>query len=81
MDVFTSEPPKENLHALLQHPNFVCTPHLGASTEEAQINVARDIALQMCDVFDQKDVRSVQMIHSHYSLMCGSSDLCTSLSA
>jgi hypothetical protein len=41
---------------LLQHPNLVCTPHLGASTEEAQINVARDIAQQMCDVFDQKEV-------------------------
>ena len=56
MDVFTSEPPKEHLHALLRHPNVVCTPHLGASTEEAQINVARDIAIQMCDVLDQKDV-------------------------
>jgi D-3-phosphoglycerate dehydrogenase / 2-oxoglutarate reductase len=56
LDVFTSEPPKENLKSLLQHPNLVCTPHLGASTEEAQINVARDIAQQMCDVFDQKEV-------------------------
>jgi D-3-phosphoglycerate dehydrogenase len=56
LDVYSSEPPKENLRALLQHPNLVCTPHLGASTEEAQINVARDIAQQMCDVFDQKEV-------------------------
>ena len=56
LDVYTSEPPKENLKSLLQHPNLVCTPHLGASTEEAQINVARDIAQQMCDVFDQKEV-------------------------
>lgn len=45
----------ENLKELLLHPNMVCTPHLGASTDEAQINVARDIAVQMCDVFDQKD--------------------------
>ena len=55
LDVFTSEPPKEHLKPLIAHPNLVCTPHLGASTEEAQINVARDIATQMCDVFDQKD--------------------------
>eukprot|EP01038_Epipyxis_sp_PR26KG_P013374 gene13374-17934_t len=55
LDVFTSEPPKEHLKPLIAHPNLVCTPHLGASTEEAQVNVAKDIAIQMCDVFDQKD--------------------------
>jgi D-3-phosphoglycerate dehydrogenase len=55
LDVFTTEPPGEALRALIAHPNLVCTPHLGASTEEAQINVARDIATQMCDVFDQCD--------------------------
>eukprot|EP00600_Ochromonadales_sp_CCMP1393_P001691 CAMPEP_0174983164 /NCGR_PEP_ID=MMETSP0004_2-20121128/16966_1 /TAXON_ID=420556 /ORGANISM="Ochromonas sp., Strain CCMP1393" /LENGTH=532 /DNA_ID=CAMNT_0016235335 /DNA_START=245 /DNA_END=1843 /DNA_ORIENTATION=- len=55
LDVFTSEPPKDHLRPLVDHPNLVCTPHLGASTEEAQINVARDIATQMCDVFEQKD--------------------------
>lgn len=32
---------------LLAHPNVTCTPHLGASTEEAQINVAKDIAVQV----------------------------------
>lgn len=55
LDVYSSEPPKEHLKPLLAHPNLVCTPHLGASTDEAQVNVARDIAVQMCDVFDQKD--------------------------
>lgn len=65
LDVYTSEPPKENLKTLLQHPNLVCTPHLGASTEEAQINVARDIAQQMCDVFDQKEVRTSLLINSN----------------
>lgn len=55
LDVFTSEPPKEHLAPLISHPKLICTPHLGASTEEAQLNVARDIATQMCDVFDQKD--------------------------
>jgi D-3-phosphoglycerate dehydrogenase / 2-oxoglutarate reductase len=55
LDVFTSEPPKEHLKPLIDHPNLICTPHLGASTDEAQINVARDIAKQMCDVFESKD--------------------------
>ena len=55
LDVYTSEPPKEGLHTLLEHPNLICTPHLGASTEEAQINVAVDVAAQMCDIFDKKD--------------------------
>ncbi len=59
LDVFTSEPPKDHLRPLISHPNIICTPHLGASTEEAQINVARDIANQMCDVFDQKDFLGV----------------------
>ena len=55
LDVYTSEPPKAELMPLLSHPNVVCTPHLGASTDEAQVNVSRDIAVQMCDVFDQRD--------------------------
>jgi len=59
LDVFTSEPPKAHLQPLIAHPKLVCTPHLGASTEEAQINVARDIANQMCDVFEQKDFLGV----------------------
>lgn len=29
LDVYSSEPPKDHLHALLRHPNVVCTPHLG----------------------------------------------------
>ena len=55
LDVYSVEPPGEKLQELLGHPNLVCTPHLGASTEEAQVNVARDIAIQMCDVFDETD--------------------------
>jgi hypothetical protein len=37
--------------ALLSHPRVLCTPHLGASTEEAQRKVAREIAGQMSDAF------------------------------
>lgn len=47
LDVFEVEPAKEN--ALFGHPNVVCTPHLGASTIEAQDNVAVQIAEQISD--------------------------------
>src|SRR5262249_2690020 len=46
-DVFTIEPAKEN--PLFGAPNFVATPHLGASTNEAQENVALQVAEQMSD--------------------------------
>jgi D-3-phosphoglycerate dehydrogenase len=46
-DVFEVEPAKDN--ALFGHPNFVATPHLGASTEEAQENVALQVAEQISD--------------------------------
>jgi D-3-phosphoglycerate dehydrogenase / 2-oxoglutarate reductase len=46
-DVFTTEPATEN--PLFGHPNVICTPHLGASTNEAQENVALQIAEQMSD--------------------------------
>src|SRR6476620_7488802 len=46
-DVFTSEPATEN--PLFGHPNVVATPHLGASTSEAQENVALQVAEQMSD--------------------------------
>ncbi len=46
-DVFTTEPAKENV--LFGAPNFIATPHLGASTSEAQENVALQVAEQMAD--------------------------------
>ena len=46
-DVFVTEPATENV--LFGHPNVVCTPHLGASTSEAQENVALQVAEQMSD--------------------------------
>src|SRR5215212_1050321 len=46
-DVFIEEPAKIN--PLFGHPNVVCTPHLGASTTEAQENVALQVAEQMSD--------------------------------
>ncbi|MFU7527769.1 phosphoglycerate dehydrogenase [Qipengyuania sp. ASV99] len=47
LDVFAVEPAKEN--PLFGVPNFICTPHLGASTTEAQVNVALQVAEQMAD--------------------------------
>jgi len=46
-DVFVEEPATAN--PLFGHPNVVCTPHLGASTTEAQENVALQVAEQMSD--------------------------------
>jgi D-3-phosphoglycerate dehydrogenase len=47
IDVFSEEPATENV--LFGAPNVICTPHLGASTSEAQENVAIQIAEQMSD--------------------------------
>src|SRR5208283_2427813 len=46
-DVFVTEPAKESV--LFGAPNFVATPHLGASTSEAQENVALQVAEQISD--------------------------------
>ena len=47
LDVFKTEPAKENI--LFGNERVVCTPHLGASTSEAQENVALQVAEQMAD--------------------------------
>lgn len=47
LDVFAEEPAKQ--HPMFGMENVICTPHLGASTSEAQENVALQIAEQMSD--------------------------------
>jgi len=47
LDVFAEEPAKNS--PLFGTPGFICTPHLGASTTEAQVNVALQVAEQMAD--------------------------------
>ena len=47
LDVFVDEPAKAS--PLFGTPGFVSTPHLGASTTEAQVNVAIQVAEQMAD--------------------------------
>jgi D-3-phosphoglycerate dehydrogenase len=46
-DVFAKEPPEPS--PLMALPNFVAIPHLGASTEQAQLAVAEKVALLIID--------------------------------
>ena len=48
LDVFVVEPPGAD-HPLVNHPKVICTPHLGASTKQAQVNVAIAVAEQVAD--------------------------------
>lgn len=52
LDVFTTEPliPGSVADWLAKHPNTVATPHLGASTVEAQENVSIDVCTQMLEI-------------------------------
>ena len=56
LDVFEQEPPKES--PLFGLPNVILTPHLGASTEEAQVEVALDVARQIVDVLEGRPPQS-----------------------
>src|SRR5216683_4287478 len=48
VDVWSEEPPESPvIKRLIQHPRVVVTPHLGANTQEAQVNVAVDVARQL----------------------------------
>ncbi|NLN78411.1 MAG: phosphoglycerate dehydrogenase [Armatimonadetes bacterium] len=57
IDVFETEPPDFS-NELFDLANVITTPHLGASTEEAQTNVAIDVAEQIVDVFAGRSARS-----------------------
>ena len=48
IDVWSEEPPKSDaVCGLVRHPRVVVTPHLGANSSEAQVNVAVDVARQL----------------------------------
>lgn len=57
IDVYESEPAPED-HPLRSRQDCVCTPHLGASTEEAQVTVAVEIAENIIDALLDKEVRN-----------------------
>uniref|UniRef100_A0A7S0L5D1 D-3-phosphoglycerate dehydrogenase n=1 Tax=Coccolithus braarudii TaxID=221442 RepID=A0A7S0L5D1_9EUKA len=59
LDVFESEPPADHEWALIKHPKMIATPHLGASTEEAQSKVAQEIARSMVSAFAEQPVAGV----------------------
>lgn len=62
LDVYDEEPPKDP--DLLAAPNLVITPHLGASTEEAQVNVAIVMAEQVLDALKGRVIRNAVNIPS-----------------
>ena len=55
IDVFDREPPTGS--PLLEAPNTILTPHLGASTAEAQVAVAEEVAAQILDLLDGRPAR------------------------
>lgn len=57
LDVYSQEPPSDEIYEILKHPKIICTPHLGASTEEAQEKVAEQIAYQMADALEKKSFK------------------------
>lgn len=62
LDVFEEEPAKDN--ALFGMQQVVCTPHLGASTKEAQENVAVQVAQQIADYLNHGTVENALNIPS-----------------
>ena len=61
LDVYEEEPPPKD-HPLLRRHEVICTPHLAASTTEAQDRVARQIAQDVCEVLkDRPAHRAVNM--------------------
>ena len=56
LDVFSNEPAKSNV--LFDTPNLILTPHIAASTVEAQLVVAEQIAEQISDYFNKGEVKN-----------------------
>ncbi|XKL67849.1 hypothetical protein PGB90_003340 [Kerria lacca] len=53
LDVYTEEPPTNEItKKLISHPKVIATPHIGASTKEAQIRVAVEVAEQFISLND-----------------------------
>jgi len=63
LDVFEEEPPSRD-HPLFQCPNFIGTPHLGGSTEDAQQNVATIVCNAMVEYLTTGTVRNAVNVPS-----------------
>ncbi|GHI01557.1 phosphoglycerate dehydrogenase [Neobacillus kokaensis] len=55
LDVFEKEPVADP--ELLQNPNIIVTPHLGASTVEAQEKVAQEVSAEIIDIFETQSIQ------------------------
>lgn len=65
IDVFEPEPPTQPVtKELIAHPKVIVTPHLGASTEEAQFNVAKEIAISVREFLLGQGIRNAVNIPS-----------------
>lgn len=59
VDVWSEEPPKsETVKGLIAHPRLVVTPHLGANTFEAQVNVAIDVSREIINYLDEQPMEN-----------------------
>ncbi len=63
LDVFEKEPTAKD-HPLVAHERVICTPHLGASTEQAQINVSIAVAEQVRDFLLSGEIRNAVNVPS-----------------
>lgn len=55
LDVFEKEPVSDS--ELLTNPNIVVTPHLGASTVEAQEKVAQEVSAEIIEILEEKNIQ------------------------
>jgi D-3-phosphoglycerate dehydrogenase len=63
LDVYVKEPPPAD-HPLIAHPRVICTPHLGASTDEAQQKVAVEVAEQFVAYVERGEVKNALNVAS-----------------
>ncbi|MFZ7942336.1 phosphoglycerate dehydrogenase [Neobacillus sp. 19] len=56
LDVFEKEPVADL--ELLQNPNIIVTPHLGASTVEAQEKVAQEVSAEIIEIFESQSIQN-----------------------
>lgn len=71
IDTFDNEP--KPIHELISHPNVIVTPHIGASTQEAQYRIGETIAVQVLKAL-RGEIVDYPVNLPHVSLI-GSSDL------